>query len=41
MMPDGRIMGVVSPTGAPTVGNMQIVVVLNWLDEVRQRVPSQ
>jgi serine/threonine-protein kinase len=41
MMPDGRIIGIVSPTGAPTIGNMQIVVVLNWQEELKQRVPTR
>ena len=38
---DGRIIGVLSQTAASSVNSAQIVVVLNWLDEVRQRVPTR
>jgi Tol biopolymer transport system component len=38
VMPDGRVIGVTS-SRAPASPNVEIVVVLNWLDEVRQRVP--
>jgi hypothetical protein len=38
MLPEGRIIGVIAQGGDPTT-SQEIVVVLNWLDEVRQRVP--
>jgi hypothetical protein len=40
-MPDGRIIGVLSQAAASSVVSAQMVVVLNWLEEVRQRVPTQ
>ena len=39
MMPDGRVIGIMSPTGS-TQSTTKILVVLNWFDEVRQRVPK-
>jgi hypothetical protein len=39
VMPDGRVIGVLSPAASPQSANVEIIVVLNWFDEVRQRVP--
>ena len=39
VMPDGRVLGVISSGAQAAPSNVEIVVVLNWLDEVRQRVP--
>jgi hypothetical protein len=39
MMPDGRVIGVINPGAQSTAPSQEIVVVLNWFDEVRQRVP--
>jgi Tol biopolymer transport system component len=39
MMPDGRVIGVLSQAATTSADAAQIVVVLNWLDELRQRVP--
>jgi dipeptidyl aminopeptidase/acylaminoacyl peptidase len=41
MMPDGRIMGLMSPGGDGGLGSRDILVVLNWFDEVLQRVPRR
>jgi dipeptidyl aminopeptidase/acylaminoacyl peptidase len=39
-LPDGRIIGVMSQTGDQPVAAAEIVVVLNWFEEVRERVPK-
>jgi Tol biopolymer transport system component len=39
VMPDGRLIGVMSQGSISQSTNAEIVVVLNWFDEVRQRVP--
>ena len=40
MMPDGQhVIGVVNPILAGQYADAGIVVVLNWFDELRQRVP--
>ena len=40
MMPDGqRVLGVVNPIISNQPSNRNIVVVVNWFDELRQRVP--
>jgi hypothetical protein len=39
MMADGRIMGVLGQGIGANTATTEIVVVLNWFDEVRQRVP--
>ena len=40
MMPDGQhFIGVVNPILAGQYANAGIVVVLNWFEELRQRVP--
>jgi serine/threonine-protein kinase len=39
MMPDGRVIGVINPGAQSTAPSREIVVVLNWFEEVRQRVP--
>jgi hypothetical protein len=42
-MPDGRVIGVVNAgqpvLGAPAV--QQIQIVLNWFEELKQRVPTK
>jgi hypothetical protein len=40
VMPDGRMLGVIYAGSAQpaSVGTPQIAVVLNWFDELRQRV---
>ena len=43
VMPDGRILGVVPETAAtPSAGStpQQFQVVLNWFEELKQRVPA-
>ena len=42
MMPDGRILGVVAAgqTQSAESTTPQIQVVLNWFEELKQRVPS-
>jgi Tol biopolymer transport system component len=40
MMPDGRILGVLS-AGADMDTARYVMVVLNWFDELRQRVPGR
>ena len=39
MMPDGRVIGILTQGGEQLATAVEIVVVLNWLNEVRQRVP--
>jgi Tol biopolymer transport system component len=39
-MPDGRILGLM-PSSAPGAGLSQITVVLNWTEELKQRVPTR
>jgi hypothetical protein len=40
MMPDGRVVGIRTPGDIGNDANQgQIVVVLNWHDELKQRVP--
>ena len=39
VMPDGRFVGVVPPSASKELGADQIVVVLDWFDELRARVP--
>jgi hypothetical protein len=41
MLPDGRVVGVMSQTAGPGPATSDIIVVLNWFDEVRQRVPGR
>ena len=42
VMPDGRILGVGTPGQTqPGAGPAQIHVVLNWLEELKQRVPTR
>ncbi len=38
VMPDGRMLGVIYAGSAQIWGTPQIAVVLNWFDELRQRV---
>jgi hypothetical protein len=44
MMPDGRILGLVTPgltdTITPTSGSRQIQVVLNWFEELKAQLPK-
>ena len=40
VMPDGRILGVVSAGLTQAAGAQPIQIVLNWFEELKQRVPS-
>jgi hypothetical protein len=39
LLPDGRIVGVGSAAQTSAAGPAQIQVVLNWIEELKQRVP--
>jgi serine/threonine-protein kinase len=41
MMPDGRIIGVINPGAQSPALSQEFIVVLNWFQEVRQRVPNR
>jgi len=40
VMPDGRILGVIAAGQTQSPGTREIQVVLNWFEELKQRVPS-
>jgi hypothetical protein len=40
-LPDGRILGLVNLENAQGGAVPQITVVLNWLEELKQRVPTR
>jgi len=41
MMPDGRFLGVVDGGRSIAAGLSQILVVLNWFEELKAKVPSK
>jgi eukaryotic-like serine/threonine-protein kinase len=41
VLPDGRVIGVLSQGASAAPGGREIVVVLNWFHELRQRVPAR
>jgi Tol biopolymer transport system component len=41
VLPDGRVVGVLSSTAVAAIESSQIIVVTNWFDEIRQRVRSR
>ena len=42
MMPDGqRVIGVAPQSGLENAVQRQVTVILNWFDELRQRVPAE
>ena len=39
VLPDGRFVGLVPGSLGPMTPNAELRIVLNWLDELKQRVP--
>jgi hypothetical protein len=39
--PDGRVLGIVPEGQAPVVRALQLNIVLNWQEELTQRVPTR
>ena len=41
LLPDGRIIGVVNRSEVIRTANTQMRVVINWFEELKQRVPAR
>jgi hypothetical protein len=39
VMPDGRFIGIVSAGESQDIPRLEVRVVLNWLEELKQRLP--